>query len=53
MNAIINCKSNQYHKEKNYQYCTPEFFSRTDVIDKYGFDVTDNGNSYTPQIIHE
>lgn len=53
MNAIKNCKSNEYHKEKNYQYCTPEFFSRTDVIDKYGFDVTDKGNVYTPNIVHE
>lgn len=52
-NAIVNCKNNKFHIENNFQYCTPEFFSRTDVIDKYGFDVTDNGNSYTPQIIHE
>ena len=52
-NAIVNCKNNKFHIENNFQYCTPEFFSRTDVIDKYGFDVTDNGNSYTSQIIHE
>jgi hypothetical protein len=38
-NAIKNCKSNKYHIENNYQYCTPEFFSRTDTIDKYGFEV--------------
>ena len=35
--AITNCKNNQYHKDKNYQYCTPEFFSRADTLDKYSF----------------
>lgn len=39
-NAIKNCKNMKHHIENNFQYCTPEFFSRTDVIDKYGFDVT-------------
>jgi uncharacterized phage protein (TIGR02220 family) len=33
--AIINCKSNEYHINTNYRYCTPEFFSRADVLDKY------------------
>lgn len=33
--AIINAKENSYHKETDYQYCTPEFFSRTETIDKY------------------
>lgn len=35
INAIKNCKDNSYHKENNYQYCTPEFFSRSETIDKY------------------
>lgn len=35
MDAIKNCKINDYHKEKNYQYCTPEFFSRAETLDKY------------------
>jgi len=39
INAIINCKNNKFHIENNFQYCTPEFFSRTDTIDKYGFEV--------------
>ena len=34
-NAIENCKNHDYHKEKNYQYCTPEFFSRAETLDKY------------------
>jgi uncharacterized phage protein (TIGR02220 family) len=33
--AIKNCLSNNYHIETNYRYCTPEFFSRADVLDKY------------------
>ena len=33
--AIKNCKVNAYHKENNYQYCTPEFFSRAETLDKY------------------
>ena len=33
--AIINCKENQFHKDNNYNYCTPEFFSRAETLDKY------------------
>jgi hypothetical protein len=35
LNAMNNCKESQYHKDNNYQYCTPEFFSRAETIDKY------------------
>ena len=35
MKAIKNCKKNKYHKENNYQYCTPEYFSRSETLDKY------------------
>ena len=35
LNAMKNCKENPYHKENNYQYCTLEFFSRAETIDKY------------------
>jgi uncharacterized phage protein (TIGR02220 family) len=35
INAITNCKENKYHKENNYQYCTPEYFSRSETLDKY------------------
>ena len=35
INAITNCKDNKYHKENNYQYCTPEYFSRSETLDKY------------------
>lgn len=33
--AITNAAASKYHKENNYQYCTPEFFSRAETIDKY------------------
>lgn len=32
-NAIINCKNEQHHKDSNYKYCTPEFFSRSITLD--------------------
>lgn len=34
--SIQNCKVNSFHKDTNYQYCTPEYFSRSEIIDKYG-----------------
>ena len=53
-NAIINCKENTYHKESNYQYCTPEFFSRSLTIDKYSnVSTIENSKVYSPNIIHE
>jgi uncharacterized phage protein (TIGR02220 family) len=34
--SIQTCKNNSFHKDTNYQYCTPEYFSRSEIIDKYG-----------------
>jgi len=52
--SINNCKNNEYHKQNNYQYCTPEFFSRPVTIDKYSnVSTIDNSNVYSPPIIHE
>lgn len=39
INAVLNAVKSKHHKENNFQYLTPEFFSRPDTIDKYGFDV--------------
>lgn len=51
-NAMLNCKNNDYHKETNYRYCTPEFFSRPITIDKYGdTSLNDNQNVYVPNEI--
>jgi len=34
-NAIDNCKNETYHIETNFKYCTLEFFSRSNTLDKY------------------
>lgn len=36
MNAVLNLKEVQTHRENNYTYCTPEFISRSATLDKYG-----------------
>jgi len=50
--AMVNAKENSYHKETGYQYCTPEFFSRTETIDKYSSTTTiqNNNNTYVPNL---
>jgi uncharacterized phage protein (TIGR02220 family) len=35
INAVNNCHKDQFHREHNYKYCTPEFFSRSQTLDKY------------------
>ncbi len=34
-NAIENAVNSDYHKETNFTYLTPEFFSRAETLDKY------------------
>lgn len=36
VNAVLNLKEVQTHRENNYTYCTPEFISRSATLDKYG-----------------
>jgi uncharacterized phage protein (TIGR02220 family) len=33
--AITNCSKNKFHIDNNFQYCTPEYFSRSEILDKY------------------
>lgn len=47
--CIVNLKNNRYHKENGYQYCTPEFISRQDTLDKYSNTIQSNDNVYIPQ----
>lgn len=49
-NAVINACKVQSHIDNGFQYLTPEFFSRTDTIDKYGTGaVSQNAQlSFTP-----
>lgn len=41
--AITNAPLTEYHKENNCQYCTPTYFSRADIIDKYSEVTSDSG----------
>src|SRR3972149_3573401 len=36
-NAITNISNDDFHKESNFKWCTPEYFSRSATLDKYGF----------------
>jgi len=33
--AFTNAKNDEYHKETGYKYCTPEYFSRVEQMDKW------------------
>lgn len=35
LDAVSNAVKNDYHKENNFKYLTPEFFSRSETLDKY------------------
>jgi hypothetical protein len=37
--AIKNCANDNFHKENNYKYCTPDYFARPKTIDMYGNDL--------------
>lgn len=34
-NCILVCKTNEFHVGNQFQYCTPEYFSRSKTIDKF------------------
>jgi uncharacterized phage protein (TIGR02220 family) len=36
--AIVNASQSEYHKGEKCKYLTPEFFSRSSTIDKYGIE---------------
>lgn len=44
LTAIDNAYLNDFHRGNNYQYCTLEFFSRSETIDKYSVKPIQNGN---------
>ena len=35
LSAVNNAVKSDYHKDNNFQYLTPEFFSRSNTLDKY------------------
>ena len=38
LNAIDNCVADDFHRGKEYVYCTLEFFSRSNTLDKHGYE---------------
>ena len=35
LDAVSNAVKSDYHKGENFKYLTPEFFSRSETLDKY------------------
>lgn len=48
--AIINCSKLQFHKDNNFQYCTPEYFSRAEILDKYSEVTNQEEKIYDPRV---
>ncbi|MCT4181832.1 conserved phage C-terminal domain-containing protein [Elizabethkingia anophelis] len=44
LRAIKNAAKSEYHRSNECQYLTPEFFSRSDTLDKYGNDTSATKN---------
>lgn len=42
-NTIINSVSDEYHKETNFKYLTPEYYSRAGTIDRFSQSVSSKG----------
>lgn len=49
-NAIVNACNASYHVENGKQYLTPEFFSRSDTLDKYSSNTTQNAEQ-SPNVV--
>lgn len=47
INAVINCKNDPFHKEKNYRHCTLEFFSRAKTLESKGDKIQSYKKEYT------
>lgn len=50
LECMKNCKSDQYHIDTNFKYCTLEFFSRPDKIDKFYNSKNNNQIKYVPTL---
>ena len=44
-NTIINSVQDQFHKDSNYKYLTPEYFSRASTIDKFNQQIKVQSNA--------
>jgi hypothetical protein len=47
--SILTAKKDQFHIDSGYKWCTLEYFSRSNTLDKYGFDKPqDQNKKYVP-----
>lgn len=46
--AMRVCSVDQFHKDKNFQHCTIEYFSRSKTLDQYAFNESKQNKTYTP-----
>lgn len=46
--AMSVCKSDDFHKQNNFKYCTLEYFARPKTLDQYAFSESKQSNKYTP-----
>ncbi len=51
ISAVENAVKNDYHKNTDFQYLTPEFFSRANTIDKYASVTTKSNDSSEMSVI--
>lgn len=46
--SIITAFKDSFHKDNGYKYCTLEYFSRSNTLDKYGFQQNKTQTKYVP-----
>jgi len=46
--AMSVCKSDDFHKQNNFKYCTLEYFARPKTLDQYAYGESKQSNKYTP-----
>jgi len=46
--AMSVCKSDDFHKQNNFKYCTLEYFAWPKTLDQYAYSESKQSNKYTP-----
>lgn len=47
--AIVNCKNSDFHKESKFRFCTPSYFSRFEIVEKWGTQSVKTETNYNPR----
>ena len=47
--AIVNCKNSDFHNESKFRFCTPSYFSRFEIIEKWGTQSVKTETNYNPR----